>query len=198
MKSKNFLIALLVGACGFQACRNINKTANDPDSLTSGSMDSAQSARADTMGQGVAASADSTSFMAKAAVGGLLEVELGKMAALKGVDSKVKEFGALMVKDHSKANEELMAIAKQKNNGSLPNTLPEKEQAHIDEMSKMSGKDFDKHYISMMVEDHVKDLQLFKSATTNPDTAISKFAGKTLPILEGHHKLAVSINSSMK
>jgi putative membrane protein len=198
MKSKNLLFALLIGTCAFQACRNINKTAHDPDTLTSGSMDSAQSSRSDTMGQGVAASADSTSFMAKAAVGGLLEVELGKMAALKGVDSKVKEFGALMVKDHGKANQELMAIAKQKNNGSLPSVLPAKEQAHVDEMNKMTGKDFDKHYISMMVEDHVEDLKLFKTASSNPDTTISKFAGKLLPILEGHHKLAVSINSSLK
>jgi putative membrane protein len=197
MKSKNLLLALLVGTCGFQACNNINKTANDPDTLTSASMDSAQSDRADTIGQGVAAS-DSTTFMAKAAVGGLLEVQLGKMAQSKGTDPKVKEFGALMVKDHSKANLELAAIAKSKKTASLPGVLPPDKQQHVDMMAKLTGKDFDKHYIDMMVSDHEEDIELFKKASNDPDTAISKFASKVLKVVQGHHKLAVGISSTMK
>jgi putative membrane protein len=197
MKSKNLLLALLVGAGSFQACNNINKTAHDPDTLTAKTMDSAQRDRADTIGMGVAAS-DSTTFMSKAAVGGLLEVELGKMAQSKGTDPKVKEFGALMVKDHSKANQELAAIAKSKKTASLPKVLPAKQQEHVDMMAKMSGKDFDKHYIDMMVSDHEEDIALFKKASNDPDTTISTFAAKVLKVVEGHHKLAVGISSSMK
>ena len=190
------MLALIIAACGVQACQNINKTSNDPDSVTSESVDSTQAERSDTVGLGVAAT-DTASFYTKAAVGGILEVKLGEMAALKGIDSKVKEFGALMVKDHGKANTTLQTIAVSKKI-MLPTLLPEKEQMHVDAMGKMTGKDFDKHYIEMMVEDHVKDIELFKKGVSDTDASISKFSKMILPIVEGHHKMAVGIKAVIK
>ena len=195
MKTKNLFYAFLVGACAFQACRNTNKTSNDPDSLTTASVDSTQKVMADTAAQAV--SSDTTNFFYKAAVGGMMEVESGKAAQAQGSDSKVKEFGALMVKDHSKANAELKRIAMAKN-VALPAILPFKVQDHVDAMSKMTGKDFDKHYMDMMVNDHGKTIELFKMASNDPDTAISNFAKKTLPVIEGHHKKAEAISVSLK
>ncbi len=115
----------------------------------------------------------------------MMEVELGNLAQQQASSAKVKEFGALMVKDHSKANAELKSIASAKNI-MLPSTYPQTIQQHIDEMKKMKGAEFDKHYMSMMVDDHVKDIALFKTATKDNDTSISKFATKTLPVLETH------------
>src|SRR4051794_20016014 len=53
-------------------------------------------------------------FVKKAAQGGLMEVKLGEIASQKAKRDDVKQFGAQMVKDHSKANEELKAVASQK------------------------------------------------------------------------------------
>ena len=195
MKTKNLLFAMLVGAFAFQACRNTNRTSNDPDSLNNASVDSTQRVMADTAAQAV--SSDTTNFLYQAAVGGMMEVKSGKLAQSQGSDSKVKDFGALMVKDHSKANDELKRIAMAKN-VALPAILPFKVQDHVDAMSKMTGKDFDKHYMDMMVNDHGKTIELFKTASNDLDTAISNFAKKTLPIIEGHHKKAEAINSSLK
>ncbi len=194
MKNKSLLFAFLICAYALPACQNTNRTGSDPDSLNKKTVDSAQSAMADTAG--ISDAPGAATFMEKAAIGGMLEVELGKIAQKQGSDSRVKDFGALMVKDHGKANDELKSIAAVKN-VTLPTTFPAKEQAHIDEMKKMSGKDFDKHYIDMMVNDHVKDIELFKTATNSPDTAVNKFANKVLPIIQGHHQKAEDISKNL-
>ena len=194
MKSKFLMSALVIGACAFQACENATRTSNDPDSLATTMIDSAEMAMADSMG---VHNNDTSSFMQKAAIGGMMEVELGNLAQQKASNTKVKEFGAMMVKDHTKANTELKQLA-QSRDVTLPTTYPGKDKAHVDEMKKMSGDAFDNHYMTMMVEDHVKTIDLFKLAAKNSDVNISKFAAKTLPVLEAHHKAATAIQASLK
>src|SRR4051812_10483629 len=70
-------------------------------------------------------------FIEKAAAGGMLEVEWGKLADSKGQNADVKSFGAMLVKDHSAANEELKALA-QKKGVALPASLPSKQQKEVD------------------------------------------------------------------
>src|ERR1044071_5797804 len=50
---------------------------------------------------------DDMEFVTEAAAGGMMEVELGKLATEKGVNQAVKDFGAHMVTDHTKINDEL-------------------------------------------------------------------------------------------
>jgi putative membrane protein len=129
-------------------------------------------------------------FAMDAAKGGLMEVELGKVAADHATNPDVKQFGQRMVTDHTKANEELKAIASQKGM-TLPNTLDAWAKAKIDRMAKMSGAAFDKAYMDDMVKDHQKDVAEFrKEASGGKDAEIKGFAGKTLPTLEEHLKMA--------
>lgn len=193
MKHKILIPTLMLAACTFHACQNANNRNNEADTLSQAMVDSTDMTT-DTSGIN---NNDTSSFMHKAAIGGMMEVELGNLAQKQASNAQVKEFGALMVKDHSKANAELKSIAAAKK-VMLPTTYPEKEQKHMDEMKKLKGIDFDKHYMSMMVDDHQKDIALFKSATNNSDTSISKFAIKTLPVLEKHLQKATTINSSIK
>ncbi|WP_166664859.1 DUF4142 domain-containing protein [Pedobacter metabolipauper] len=140
---------------------------------------------------------DGAAFIKEAGLGGMMEVELGKLAQSKASSSKVKEFAAKMVTDHTRANNELKAIA-EKQAILVPTEYPADQKAHITAMKTLKGAEFDKHYMDMMVNDHVKTLALFKSAMTLRDDKVKDFAAKTLPILEGHHKLAVQIKSGMK
>src|SRR5512132_3382587 len=54
-------------------------------------------------------------FVKEAAMGGLMEVELGRLATEKASNAEVKQFAQRMVDDHGKANEQLSAVAQQKN-----------------------------------------------------------------------------------
>ncbi len=195
---KVFLAATLVAGLMIQACSSGSSTdgATDSTSMDSSTMSSTADMATDTSGMNPA-SDDPKAFMEKAAVGGLMEVEAGKVAQTQASSQSVKDFAALMVKDHTAANKELMGIAEQKS-VTLPTSLPAAEQQHLDAMKKMSGAEFDKHYIGMMVEDHDKTVSLFQAGSKNADAEVSGFASKTLPIIEGHAKKATEIQSSLK
>ena len=140
---------------------------------------------------------NSSAFAVEAASGGMMEVTLGQLAQQKGSNPRVQAFGAMMVSDHSKANTELQNIAAAKS-FQLPSSL-EKHQQHINDISKKEGKEFDKAYMKMMVNDHEQDIKAFEKAAANSsDSAIKGFASRTLPVLRVHLDSAKAINRSLK
>lgn len=125
-------------------------------------------------------------FLMDAAMGGLMEVELGQLAAQKGASDAVKQFGQRMVDDHGKANTELMTLATSKGL-TLPTTLDDKHRAQVTKLSAMSGADFDRAYSKMMLKDHEKDVSEFeKQSMKGTDPDVKAFASKTLPTLQEH------------
>lgn len=139
---------------------------------------------------------EANDFMLTAASGGMMEVTLGEMAQEKASNADVKAFGQKMVEDHGKANAELKAVAATKS-VILPVELIAEHQKHVDEMKAMSGADFDKHYMSMMVEDHKKDIAKFEKASQNEDADVKGFASKTLPVLKMHLDMAQKANAKV-
>jgi putative membrane protein len=125
-------------------------------------------------------------FMADAAAGGMAEVELGRLAADKATKSEVKEFGKMMVDDHSKANAELKSLAEQKH-VTLPAGPKPEHKALEARLRKLSGAGFDDAYMTAMVNDHVKDVRAFtRESTAGGDAEVKGWAGKTLPTLKHH------------
>jgi len=148
------------------------------------------------------ASADTSSndskFVLDAASGGLMEVELGTMASKTAASAKVKQFGQMMVTDHTKANTQLKAIAAKKNI-TVPTTPAEEQQHHIDDMKGKTGADFDQAYVDMMVDDHKEDIQKFQDEVQNgKDSDVKAFAAKTLPVLQKHLTSIQAIQATMK
>ncbi|MGN7823953.1 DUF4142 domain-containing protein [Chitinophaga sp. 22536] len=141
---------------------------------------------------------NSSEFAVKAANGGMMEVEMGKLAQEKAVNPRVKAFAAMMVSDHSKANDELKELAGKKNI-TLPAELSTETKDHMDKLSKKTGKDFDKDYMDMMVDDHDKDVKEFDKAANNlEDADLKSWASKTLPTLRTHQDSAKAIKSALK
>ncbi|MGI8991423.1 MAG: DUF4142 domain-containing protein [Bryobacteraceae bacterium] len=136
-----------------------------------------------------------THFAMKAAQGGMAEVKLGQLAQDKGSSDAVKQFGKKMVDDHSKANDRLKSVAA-KENITLPTDMDAKDQAVYDELSKLSGAEFDRAYARDMVRDHKKDVSEFqKEANKGKDDSIKNFASQTLPTLQEHLKMAQGLMS---
>jgi putative membrane protein len=129
-------------------------------------------------------------FVNKAAIGGLAEVQLAKMALDKGQSTEVKEFARRMLADHSKANTELKQIAERKK-CDVPTALDRDHQAVADKLAKLNGAEFDKQYMKAMVKDHDEDVSEFKQfAQGGSDADLKQFAMKTLPVLEHHDTMA--------
>jgi putative membrane protein len=143
-------------------------------------------------GQRQKAMTDQT-FVQKAVVGGLAEVQLGKMAAEHAASPDVKQFGQRMVDDHGQANQELMTLVKQKGL-SAPTTLDHKHQQEADRLATLQGAAFDRAYIQHMVKDHETDVKLFRTqARQGADPELKHFAANTLSTLEAHLNMARSL-----
>jgi putative membrane protein len=137
-------------------------------------------------------------FIKDAAAGGMMEVELGKIAADKATNDKVKEFGRRMQEDHSKANDELKKIAAEKG-VEIPTALEGKHKKTVDRLSKLSGEEFDRQYMRAMVDDHKEDLQKFqREADKGNDPAVKQFASKHVPVLKKHLELAQTTNKELR
>ena len=149
-------------------------------------MTSAPPAAASTAGL---ASSDS-SFLRKAAEGGIAEVALGNLAKEKASDPGVKEFAQRMIDDHSKANVELKALANKKG-VAVPSEADSKSKKELDRLSKLSGNEFDRAYMKLMVSDHQKDVAEFnKEVNSATDSDVKAFVEKTLPTLQQHLQMA--------
>ncbi len=141
---------------------------------------------------------DDAEFAVEAADGGLMEVEVGKLAQNKAVHKEVKDFGAMMVADHTSANNELKSLA-QTRNISLPAALSEDKQKKYNELNSKQANEFDRDYISFMVKDHKEDIEAFREqANEGKDTALRNWAASKLPTLEHHLAEAQRIDSLLK
>lgn len=191
MKKITLLLGIAVASLSFQACNENKKTGTD-------SVENAHDANDIKEDKGTGQEDDDNDFAVKAANGGMLEMELARMAREKSQSNDVKEFAAMMLSDHQKANEELKALAGRKNI-TLPARLGDDEQKHVDELAKLTGNEFDKKYVDLMVDDHEEDVKLFKEAADDSDDAeLKAYAAKTLPTLQKHLERITTIDKNMK
>ena len=99
-----------------------------------------------------------------------------------------------MIDDHSKAGDELKAIASRKH-FTWPTGLPADAVALRDKLSKLSGAAFDRAYIDAMVSGHRDVLGVMKTeAESGTDPELKAFAAKHLPHLQEHLKMAQALD----
>jgi putative membrane protein len=136
-------------------------------------------------------------FANKAAEAGLAEVQLAQLALQRGSSNDVKEYAQDMVKDHTKANNELKQLAARKGI-TLPQTLNQQHQTAKANLSKLSGASFDQAYMDLMNQDHAKVVSLFQQqADQGQDPDLKNWANKTLPTLKEHKQMAQSTASAV-
>jgi putative membrane protein len=195
MKKLIYLVAISAATFAFQGCNSGNKDAKQTADSLNKTKDTTSNAMATG---GIAVDAGDAGFTTKAAVGGMAEVALGKLALEKTTNPKIKEFAGMMVNDHGKANAELIAIAKTKNI-TLPGTVDEEHQKKMDELKQKTGTDFDKAYVDAMVDGHKKTLTLMQDeAKDGKDADLKAFAAKTAPIVDTHLTLINKIHDGLK
>jgi putative membrane protein len=128
-------------------------------------------------------------FVKKATLAGMTEVELAKVALAKSQDASVRKFADRMIQDHGKSGKELETIAKSKKLD-VPKALDAEHQSMVQMMSAKSGAAFDEAYSEHMNMDHSKAIALFEGASSSTDSDLSSFAKKTLPTLKEHKVMA--------
>jgi putative membrane protein len=174
-------------------------------------------------------SGEDNKFVIEAAHGNMMEVNLARTALDKSTNPDVKQFAQRMIDDHSKANTELQQLATQKGitlpatdvaltdegtGQSTDQTMTDtnerharvdthskglKEQSEMNKLAGLSGADFDRAYVNMMVKDHEKDVKEFEKASAKAkDPDVRAWATSTLPTLRDHLQQIRDIQSRMK
>lgn len=129
-------------------------------------------------------------FTRKAAAAGQAEVELGMVAQQKGSNEHVKHLAQRIEADHKKANDELMAIASKKNLNIDPKPTADQIKTK-QKLEKLSGAEFDRGFLDVMIKDHQKAITDFeRQATNGADPELKAFAAKVLPDLKEHLKMS--------
>jgi len=136
-------------------------------------------------------------FVPKASHANLEEVALGVLGQRKAQTASVKAYALRMETDHSKAQQELMTAA-QEAGLTPPMNLPPEAKATMMRLSKLSGMEFDREYMKVMVMGHEKAVRLFTmEAEKGSHPALTGYAQKSLPTLKEHLTMAQEILSQL-
>lgn len=139
-----------------------------------------------------------SSFYKNAAEAGISEVDAGKLAQDKGSSQAVKDFGAMMVKEHTAANDKLQTIASAKS-VSLPTSAGVGQMAGEAKLQLLSGDTFDKAYVKNQIKAHQDTIALLKKEKmSGQDPEAKAFATTVLPTVQTHLKKIMAISASMK
>ncbi len=197
------ILAISLTGCGDRNVTNSNSTSmnttrgnSTPANSTMTTTTPANSTMTNTTATNTNTAVIQDNFWTTAAQGGMAEVELGKLALQKSQNAEVKKFAQMMITDHTAANTELKTLAAKKNI-----VLPTDIGGHkdtVEDLSKLSGAEFDKEYVEAMVDDHEEDVDFFEDKSDNSDADIKAFTTKTLPTLKKHLDAIKAIQSKMK
>lgn len=217
------LLALACATALMAGCNSTNRTSNNtstPNTSTPNTSNT-ESGTAGTAGGGV--SAGDTHFVNDMLSDGMAEVELARLAKDHAASADVKQFAQMMIDDHSKAGEQLKQVSA---TYAIPQDakIDDKHKDLMDKLTKLRGADFDKQYMSAMVDDHEDAVRELRSRVDenrslsdrltgkNPEqrdavkpepsddaakASVNKWAADTLPTIEQHLDRAKALKSAV-
>lgn len=182
----------IMGACALAltaaACQQ--ETGGAPDQQNQ-AVNAAQDTAAGMTGTvaGPAGAATPAMFVTNAAIGGMYEVEAGRIAAERSTNPRVKALGQMMVTDHTAAGNALKPIAAAANLA-VPTALDQRHQGLIDNLRGATDQDFDRVYLQQQEAAHNETAALLETYGRMGDNAALKdWAMKTLPVVQGHQRM---------
>ncbi len=129
---------------------------------------------------------DDAEFLVNAEEINLEEIQLGRLAQTRGTTARVKELGKMMETDHSKASEDLKALAAKKEI-TIPTTLTDDGISASKDLTDTKGSDFNKDYIDKMISGHKDAISKFEKASSDAaDPDIRNWAASMLPVFRQH------------
>ena len=137
-------------------------------------------------------------FLRSAALSGKEEVELGRIAAARSLRDELRSFAEHMLDDHGRGNQRLAELAASKG-VPLPDRLDARRQGELDRLSRLSGDEFDRAYVTAMIADHEADVREFQQqSATAHDVDVQAWINAMLLSLEEHREMIHQIARDME
>lgn len=125
-------------------------------------------------------------FVATAASSDMYEIEAGRLAQEMGTSQEIKDFGAMMVEDHTTSSNNLKAAATEAGGLTVPTAMLPRHQQQLDAL-RSAGANFDSLYAQQQVAAHEEALNLLQTqAQSGTAEPLAAFATETAPVVEGH------------
>lgn len=125
-------------------------------------------------------------FITEAAQAGLLEIQLGTLAAQNSTNQDVTAYAQTLIQDHTQSNTELAQIAAQ-NGVSFPTALDPSQQNTYDRLARLQGRQFDRAFASEAVTSHRQTIQLYQNESSRSGVAdLRTYAANNLATLQLH------------
>lgn len=132
-------------------------------------------------------------FYTRASSGGQFEVQLGQLAQQNGQAQEVKDLGKMLADDHTRSNQQLMAIAQNKAVTLSTQPTPQ-EQKRLEHFRTLTGTDFDRAFTEQVIKDHREDIREYeRESRSGADADAKAFAAAQLPTLRSHLQQAETV-----
>ena len=178
-----FVAAVSVAACAGDADPYENDAMDGPDAI-----EAPATTINDTVDEG---------FLEERLTSSTKEIEVSQLAQQKAANAQVKTFAQQVAQDHQQATQSLRQVAAQQNVQVTPDT--EAVQDAREELNELTGAEFDRAYIDMMVENHesaVSEVEEKASDAAHPE--LQQWASRTLPTLREHLDRARQLQETLE
>jgi putative membrane protein len=128
-----------------------------------------------------------------------MEIQFGRLAEANSQSKAVRNFGKRLVKDHEKLDKKITAFAK-KNSVQLIEPTPtnqaqqaetQREMTALQQLRGLQGPEFDKEFLSTMVQGHSYTLGQLQNEEGNiQNRQLKNLVKQSLPLLEQHRREA--------
>ena len=136
-------------------------------------------------------------FIFDAASTNLLEIRLGQLAQSKAINASVKQFGQQMVTDHNNLQTQLTATISKSGTDFKPG-MNDEDKKEAERLDKLSGAEFDRQYMTSMIQHHQQDVAEFQTMSSSARSAEARQIATTgLPVIQRHLTMATQVGSQV-
>lgn len=178
-------LALLAGCGGNKADVDTNTTMTDNGTMTEITSETDNGVMNATIPTPAMSGQE---FANTAASSDAYEIEAGKLAKTKATSQALKDFGAMMVDNHTESTANLKKAAAKASPAITPDaTLTAEQAANLDTLRSATGADFDNAYKSQQVTAHQKALAAMQGYAASGDVPeLKDFASSTAKVVQTH------------
>jgi putative membrane protein len=123
----------------------------------------------------------------------MLEVRIGELAERRAQSPAVKQLAERMVADHNRLQDEWVDMAARNGQPFKPG-MGKLHRAKLPPLEKLSGREFDRAYITHIVQEHVNSINyLEREGRSARSTQVREVVEHELPVLRSHFSQAKQI-----
>lgn len=135
-----------------------------------------------------------SAFLSDVAASNAAELRLANVAGSRASDPQVKSFAQKMTTDYKWMQQEWAGVTSR--NGLRFNAVSPRHQEQLTRLQGLSGTEFDRAYMSAMVQNHQENVNAFQTrGRTTQSPEVRQLVSRSLPYLEEHLTLAQQVSS---